>query len=113
MVILPQRNRRYLEARFVVLFEQACRQIGRRMLAEIRRKIGNADAVMRINLAAPNRRKSRLILHVPPGALQLFGGRRRYHERRKRYAERSLLSYHRQKLSDLGVQIGPVADAQL
>jgi hypothetical protein len=75
IVILSERQRGDLETRFVVLLEQAGRQVSGRVLVEVGRKIGDAKAVVGIDLALPERRKGRLLFHVTPGALQLLGGR--------------------------------------
>ena len=75
IVVLSERQRGDLETRCVVLFEQAGGQISRRVFVEVGGEIGDAKAVVGIDLALPERRKSRLLLHVTPGALQLLGGR--------------------------------------
>ena len=46
-------DRRYLESRGVVLFEQADRHKRNWMVVKVRRKIGNAQTIVRIDPAAP------------------------------------------------------------
>ena len=112
IVVLPERQCGDLETRLVVAFEQAGRQISRRMLVEVGREIGDAKAIMGIDLALPERPIGRLLLHVTPGALQLLGGRRGNGDDGVRQAQRFFGPDHGQKLSRLRRQIRPVANAQ-
>src|SRR6516164_2930148 len=47
----------YLKTRFVMMFKQTSRKICNRMIAEIGGEISYANAIMRINFAAPESRK--------------------------------------------------------
>ena len=94
-------------------FEQAGRQISRRVLVEVGREVGDAKAIVGIGLALPERRIGRLLLHVTPGALQLLGGRRGDGDDGVRQAQRFFGSDHGQKLRRLRRQIRPVANAEL
>src|ERR1700686_3364499 len=98
IVVLSERQCGNLETRFVVLLEQAGRQISRRVLVEIGREIGDAKAIVGIGFALPERRIGRLLLHVTPGALQLLGGRRGDGDDGVRQAQRLSRSDHGQKL---------------
>ena len=57
-----------LEARSVMMFEKARHQISDGMFAQVGGNIGDADAVMRIDIAPPQRLKDRLIFDIIAGA---------------------------------------------
>ena len=58
-----------------MMLEQPGSQIGDGVVMEVGRQIGHPNAIVRINFTAPKWRKSRLILRLPHGALQLILGR--------------------------------------
>src|ERR1700728_4791054 len=54
-IISPERNRRDLEAGFIVMLEASRNHVGQYIVAEIGRKIGDANFVVTIALATPLR----------------------------------------------------------
>ena len=108
-----ERNGRRLEPRFVVLLEQAGGQISDGVLAQVGRKVGDADAIVRIDLAVPDWTRRRQIGDGELGAEQLIGRRRRHGQNRKRMTDRLALAQHGQQVGHVGVEFGPVADTEL
>ena len=53
-----------------MIFQKPDREIGNRMIVEVAGEIGDTNAIVRIDLAVPNRRIARLILYVTARALE-------------------------------------------
>ncbi len=75
ILLRTERYRGHFKARSVVLLEQAGHEICRRVVMQIGREIGNANALVRIGFTAPQRRMGRRILvrDMALGARQLIG----------------------------------------
>src|ERR1700676_1268332 len=83
------------------------------MVMEIGREIGDANAVVWIDFAAPNGGKHRLFLHVKPGAAQLIGRRGRYGEKGERLARWLSRAHPLHDLRGLRFQVRPIAEMEL
>ena len=87
-------------------------QIGRRMLAEIGRQIGQLDPVMTVALASPERRDRRNVVGEPGPCAAKADRRRNPRRRRTRRARATLAGRNpRRKLRHLLLVCGPGATA--
>ena len=93
-----------------MMLEQARHQISRGVLMEIRRQIGDADPIVRMNFAAPERRKSRPAFDKMRCILQLIGGSRWRGQEVERVGRQMALSRRSNQVRCVSVDAVPIAN---